>query len=223
VMNNIIDNCTEKPEDDGQIIKGEKCFAHALQYTIEALGHAHEFNQFVALLSNNVSGVQSVDAVPVDSTTTSSSTSPDSTFVAPEASPAKSKRNDGNALEAALSDLNDQIRRRSEGRHSPRAVQIGHSDIHPTDGLAIRTNVHSGDATLHVHTNGSHATAAFKKDGFPPLDRRDDRWPSGSRFQFDGMQGLKVELGAAGLWRGQYFASGISLRKTRDGAKAEGV
>jgi hypothetical protein len=196
VAGNVIDNCVEKSEVDGQVINGEECFAHALQYMIEVLSEAHNFNQFVALLSNNVSGVQSIAAGPADPTATSSSSSLDSASSAAKSRPAKTKRDDDDALGAVLSELNDQIRRRSEGKHRPRAVQIEHSEIHPTDGLAIRTNVQSGDATLHVHTNGSHATAAFKKDAFPPLGRRDDSWASGSRFRFDGLQGLKLELKA---------------------------
>lgn len=196
VTNDIYDNCTEKTEGGGQVINGEECFAHALQYMIQFLSDVRDSNQFVALLSNTVSDVQLIAAGSANSTATSASSSLDSTHSAAESMTAKSKRDDDNATEAVLEELNDQIRRRSEGGHRPRAVQIGHSDIHPTDGLAIRTNVHSGDATLHVHTNGSHATAAFKKDAFSPLDRRDDNWAPGSRFQFEGAQGLKLQIKA---------------------------
>lgn len=187
VTNDVYTNCAERTEIDGQDIRGEECFAHALQYMIQTLSDAHNDNQFVTLLSNKVSGVQSIDAGSENATTSS---------VAPSATTAmapKSKREDVNALKAALSDLNDHVRRRSEGGHRPRAVQIGHSNIHPTDGLAIRTNVHSGDATLHVHTNGSHATASFDKDESLPLSRRDE-WALASRFQFEGAQGLKLQV-----------------------------
>jgi len=189
VMNDVYANCAEKTEIEGQDIKGEECFAHALQYMIQILSDAYSSNQFVALLSNTVSGVG------LDNGT--AATSGSSVDFAPSAStavPSKSKRENDNAMEAVLSGLNDQIRRRSEGGHRPRAVKIGRSDIHPTDGLAIRTNVHSGDATLHVHTNGTHATASFKKDDFSPLGRRNDELATGSRFRFDGAQGLKLQI-----------------------------
>jgi len=184
VMNDVYTNCAEKTETDGQDIKGEECFAHVLQYMIQTLSDAHNSNQLVALLSNKVSGVQSIDAGPENATTTSVAT----TTMAP-----KSKRQDDDVMKAVLSDLNDHVRRRSEGGHRPRAVQIGHSNIHPVDGLAIRTNVHSADTTLHVHTNGSHATASFDKDESSPLSRREE-WALASRFQFEGAQGLKFQI-----------------------------
>ena len=189
VTNDIYTNCAEKTEIDGQDIKGEECFAHVLQYMIQILSDAHNSNRFVALLSNTVSGVQSIDAVPENATTTSDSGPSASTAMA-----SKSKREDDDAMKAVLGDLNDHIRRRSEGEHRPRAVQIRHSNTHSTNGLAIRTNVHSGDATLHVHTNGSHATASFDKDESSPLSRRDDEWALASRFQFEGAQGLKLQI-----------------------------
>jgi hypothetical protein len=189
VANDVITNCKEITEGDGQDIEGEECFAHALQYMIQILSDAYSSNQFVALLSNTVSGV-GLD----NGTAATSGSSLDSAPSASTAVASKSKRENDNAMAAVLSGLNDQIRRRSEGGHRPRAVQIGRSEVHPTDGLAIRTNVHSGDATLHVHTNGSHATASFKKDDFSPLGRRNDEWAPGSRFRFEGVQGLKLQI-----------------------------
>jgi hypothetical protein len=189
VMNDVYTNCAEKTETDGQDIKGEECFAHALQYMIQILSDAYSSNQFVALLSNVVSGV-GLD----NGTAATSVSSLDSAPSLSTAVPSKSKRENENAMDAVLNGLNDHIRRRSEGGQRAHAVHIGRSDIHPTDGFAIRTNVHSGDATLHVHTNGSHATASFKKDDFSPLGRRNDEWAAGSRFRFEGAQGLKVQL-----------------------------
>jgi hypothetical protein len=93
-----------------------------------------------------------------------------------------------------LDQLNDRILRRFQDSSGPCAVEISDSEIHPTDGLAIRTNVHSGASTLHVHTNESHATAAFKKDVVPPSGRRDAVSMPGSRYQFQGTQGLKLEI-----------------------------
>ena len=194
VTNDIYNNCTENIEGDGQTINGEECFAHALQYMIGILSDVHNSNQFVALLSNTVNGVQSIPPVPANITDAGSSTALDSEPPMTTEMPPKSRRDDDNAMEAVLRNLNDHIRRRSDGKHRPRAVQIEHSDIHPTNGLAIRTNVHSGDATLHVHTNGSHAIAAFEKDSISPLNRREDSWTSGMKFRFKGLQGLKVQI-----------------------------
>lgn len=185
VVNDVYTDCTEETDIDGQIIEGEECFAHALGYMIQILSDVHDSSQFVALLSNTVSGVQSGPA------------NVSATGLAPLtaiAMPPKSKREDHNAMKAVLEDLNNHIRRRSEGQRRPGAVQIEHSNIHPTNGLAIRTNVHSGDTTLHVHTNGSHSIASFDKDDVSSLGRRDDESTSGSRFRFEGTQGLKLEV-----------------------------
>jgi hypothetical protein len=171
-------------------------------YMIEALRDAHSFVG-IALLSNTVNNMQSIaDISSVNVTgplSPSSSGSVDfaSTVVASATTtpPLKLKRQDSSAKEVVWADLNDQIRRRSEGEHRPRAVHVGPSNLHPTDGLAVRTNVRSGDATLHVHTNGSHATAAFTKDSIPSLGRRDAGSTTGPEFQFEGSpQGLKVQL-----------------------------
>lgn len=197
VTNDIYNHCNETNEGGEQISDGEECFGNALQYMVQALSDAHNVKQMVALLSNTVSGVQSLALGPVNSTATASRSSLDSIPSATESMLPKLKRQSGNVLEAALDELNDQILRRSEGRRRPRAVQIGHSDVHPTDGLAIRTNVRSGDATLHVHTNGSHAIAAFENDAFPPLDRRDASFTPGPVYRFEGAQGLKLQIEVA--------------------------
>jgi hypothetical protein len=202
VATEVYEKCREKNRDGVQINAGEKCLWNAVVYMIEALRDAHSFVG-IALLSNTVNNMQSIaDISSVNVTgplSPSSSGSVDfaSTVVASATTtpPLKLKRQDSSAKEVVWADLNDQIRRRSEGEHRPRAVHVGPSNLHPTDGLAVRTNVRSGDATLHVHTNGSHATAAFTKDSIPSLGRRDAGSTTGPEFQFEGSpQGLKVQL-----------------------------
>lgn len=194
VTNDLYNNCTEKNEVGEQVSYGEDCIGRALQYMIEALSDAHNANQMVALLSNTVNGVQSIAPSPANSTATAMGSSSDSALSTAKPMANKFRRRDGDTMHAALIQLNDQIRRRSEGGRRPSAVHIGHSEIHPTDGLAIRTNVQSGDATLHVHTNGSHATAAFQMDAFVSLKSRYAPLEPASRFYFKGAQGLKLQI-----------------------------
>jgi hypothetical protein len=195
VMKDVYTGCQLLNEKGEQISKGEDCVWDGLQYMIQALFVAHDVLQTVALLSNTVSGVQALPPTTKRSIASSSfsDTSPSATGLTSR----RLKRRYSNDRQAFLDELNDQISRRSEDGRGPRAVQVSDSEIHPMDGLAIRTNVHSGDATLHIHTNGSHTTAAFKKDVTPPLGRRDAVSVPRSRNQFQGNQGIKIQIGLA--------------------------
>jgi hypothetical protein len=203
VTNDIYTRCQELDENGEQISEGEECVWNGLQYMIRALSDAHNALQAVALLSNTVSGVEPLPPTTTNSNGTSptvavSTSSLDSTQSGTGLVSSKLKRQDGNVRQASLDQLNDQLRRRSQNGRGPRTVQVIDSEIHPVNGLAIRTNIHSGDATLHVHTNGSHATAAFKRDVLSQLGTRDAVSTPGPRYQFqETTQGLKLEMTVA--------------------------
>jgi hypothetical protein len=103
----------------------------------------------------------------------------------------KSKRN---ALEGdeILQGINGRLLRRSSGGREIRAVEIGNSEMHFNGGRAIRTNVHDGDAALHVHTNGSHAIVAFKRRTSSSIRKRDGGSQGTPSVEFLGMQGFKM-------------------------------
>jgi len=105
----------------------------------------------------------------------------------------KSKRD---ALEGdeILQEINGRLLRRSSGGREIRAVEIGNSEMHFSGGRAIRTNVHDGDAALHVHTNGSHAIVAFKRRTSPSIRKRNDGSQATPSVEFLGMQGFKMAL-----------------------------
>jgi hypothetical protein len=194
VATEVYDGCRENNRDGVQINEGEKCFWNAVVYMFEALRDSNSYLG-VALLSNTVNNMPVNADMPSPNITSSGPLPSLETVVAATTTPPlKLKRQDQSAKEVVWAELNDQIRRRSEGEHRPRAVHIRPSNLHHTDGLAVRTNVRSGDATLHVHTNGSHATAAFTKDPVPSLGGRDAASIPGPEFQFEGLQGLKVQL-----------------------------
>jgi hypothetical protein len=199
VINDTYTHCEGLNANGEQVSGGEECFWNGLQYMIQALGDAHNDLQAVALLSNTVSGVESLPPTMTISNATNpiatiSTYSLDSAPSAIGSISSKMKRQDGNLRQAFLDQLNDQILRRSQDWRGPRAVQISDSEVHPMDGLAIRTNVHSGASTLHVHTNGPHATAAFNKDVVLPPGRRNAVSMPGFRYRFQGTQGLKVQI-----------------------------
>jgi hypothetical protein len=103
---------------------------------------------------------------------------------------------DRDALEGdeILQEINGRLLRRSSGGREIRAVEIGNSEMHFNGGRAIRTNVHDGDAALHVHTNGSHAIVAFKRRTSSSIRKRDDGSQETPSVEFLGMQGFKMAL-----------------------------
>jgi hypothetical protein len=196
VANEVYNHCKELDQDSVQVSDGEECIWNALHYMIQALNDAQSTMR-VALLSNTVDNMQSIAYSPHVNTAATMSWS--SSELAPSEAtspPSKSKRQDESAREVFLQRLNDQIHGRSEDGHRPRAVHFGQSEEGLTDGLAIRTNVRSGDTILHVHTNGSHALAAFTRDALPRLGHRDAASMPGSEYRFEGAQGLKLQIRA---------------------------
>ncbi|KAI7722751.1 hypothetical protein KC353_g227 [Hortaea werneckii] len=108
---------------------------------------------------------------------------------------ANSKRSDVVEGDMLLERMNERISQRSRGEHPVRVVHVGASNVHPRDGIAVRTDVRSEDAVLHVHTNGSHATAAFERSVAPQMDRRDEIATQSHRYQFaEGAKGIKMQL-----------------------------
>lgn len=197
VTNDVYEHCREINEAGEQVSTGEECFGNALQYMIQALSDAHNAEQTVALLSNTTSGVQSIALGTSNSTSTTPWSPEDTNPTATGLAEARLKQRDGDGTEEILQKMNEQMHRRSYDGPGPRAVQIGHSWVHSRGGLVVRTNVRSGDATLHVHTNGSHATAAFQANSPLSLDRRDGLAASASEYRFDAAQGLKLQIQVA--------------------------
>ena len=77
---------------------------------------------------------------------------------------AASRKRHTSSDKRTLQALSDRWTSRSHGRGQLRVIDAIYSHIHPDDGLAFRTNIHSDNATLFVHTNGKNATAQFDDD-----------------------------------------------------------
>lgn len=101
------------------------------------------------------------------------------------------KNNDSSA--EVLRRTNERIPHRSEAKHEVHIVEHLSAGSHHKDGIAMRTNMRSIDNLLHVHTNGSHMTARFKKDISSAVGESNDPTQN-HEFGFDGAQGLKMQL-----------------------------
>lgn len=144
-------------------------------------------------------GTQASEFPATGRTSSSQSTSVSATSLSqpslPETYGARLRRGDDSAMSMLLGSINDRLSRQLGGGQAIRALEIGDSELHARDGIAIRTNVYGDDATLHVHTNGSHATAEFKKDGMSRVTRRDGEASKATSYRFsEGAFGVKMQV-----------------------------
>lgn len=184
----VYQSCKELDQDGNKVSDGSVCVSKLLELTFLAMTAGED----VMLIKNNtVLDTQPTVEAASDSTTTANP----SQSAAPENYGASSKRNDIVESEVILKRMNDRISQRSRGDHPVRVVHVGASNVHPRDGIAVRTDVRSEDAVLHVHTNGSHATAAFERSVAPQVERRDDITTQSHKYQFaEGAKGIKMQL-----------------------------
>ena len=94
------------------------------------------------------------------------------------------------------SDKNDAYSGRpnvSLAQHAPdlRVTHFTRSEVHPLDGAAAHLNVFGHDSALIVHTNGSHAYAAF--EDVPALQERAFLRTNHQYFTFGGVNGIKMQ------------------------------
>ncbi|KAM0724050.1 hypothetical protein Q7P37_000230 [Cladosporium fusiforme] len=187
VTEKVYQSCKELDQDGNKVSDGSVCVSKLLELTFLAMTAGED----VMLIKNNTV----LDTHPtVEASTDSATTADPSHSATPENYGANSKRNDVEG-EMLLKRMNDRISQLSRGKHTVRLVHVGASDVHPRDGIAVRTDVRSEDAVLRVHTNGSHATAAFERSAFPQKDRRDEAMTQTHKYEFsEGAKGIKMQL-----------------------------
>jgi hypothetical protein len=214
VSNNIYENCKQRYKENGTVIsEGPECVQNALDDMIRLLDAAHDDNgEFVVVLNADTKNLERRGNSTVPS---QSATAVDKGEKQDDLEPRSPIAN-----ETFLSNMNERLFRRTANKHNVRAVELSHSDVYPGDGMAIRTNVRSGNATLHVHKNRFYGTAAFEADAIPTVDRR-DVLPSGeNEYEFEGAQGLKMQvrwLGERGKLSDSRLCFGIFGSYTYDG------
>jgi hypothetical protein len=180
----IYDNCRQF-HGNTIVSKGRPCVSELLKTTLTALTVMRHVEEPVKLVNNEI-GLEDELKPEMDS------------------HGAKSKRGDDVDREMLLGRINSHNSKQSNNAHLVRAVQIGHSMVHPRDGISVRTNVHNDDTTLHVHTNGSHATAMFEKTTLSQMHRRDE---ASLQFEFGGMKGIKAQIDWAVDEQKRYWSS----------------
>jgi hypothetical protein len=210
-IKDLYDSCKELDQGGNLLSSGEVCVATLLSSTYQFLHAATQVQQPVQVIHNGTvlngeaSDDNDVSASTVGTTIEASiitapssvppavsSTTSSGQHVSPQTYEAKLKRQTDSMF---LERINDKLFALGGGRLGVRAIDIGESDVHPSDGVAIRTNVHGNNAVLHVHTNGSHATAEFKKEAGSQVTRRDQEISTTHSFQFSEKSfGIKMQV-----------------------------
>jgi hypothetical protein len=210
-VKDLYNSCKELDQGGNLLSSGEVCVATLLSSTYQFLHAATQVQQPVQVIHNGtvlngeVSDGGDVSASTASITTEASimtapssvpptvfSTTSSGQYISPQTYEAKLKRQ---ADSLFLERINDELLGLGGGRLKVRALDIGESDVHPSDGVAIRTNIHGNNAVLHVHTNGSHATAEFKKEAGSQVTRRDQDVSTAHSFQFSEKSfGIKMQV-----------------------------
>lgn len=190
----IYDHCRQY-YDNALVSKGRPCVSELLKTIFTALTFARHADEDVKLVYDNI-GFETRPKPETNSTPTSSTLAAKPSESADlDSYGAKFERGDGVVNDILLRRINSYNQRQSGDAHMVRAVKVGHSMVHPRDGISVRTNVHSDDTTLHVHTNGSHATAMFEKTALSQMNRRDEGPAPKMQFQFgNDVEGIKGQI-----------------------------
>jgi hypothetical protein len=220
----LYDSCKEFDRDGELVSKGRVCVATLLWNTYQVLVASTEL-QPVQITHNDTSfdqgppigksvsiGAGTVPYQPTAVTAPSSLLSAVTTItsslqstitiatsssrsILPDTYKIKLKRENDLANSMLLENLNEKLSQQLGGKHGIRALDIGESELHPEDGVAIRTNIRGDNAVLHVHTNGSHATAEFKKETVSQISRRYQDVPMAYDFRFsEAAFGIKMQV-----------------------------
>lgn len=193
ITKQLYDSCTGFDVSGKAVSTGKVCVRELLRDTLSVLLATSEDMQTPAnAISNDTVldvGLAS-DANPPF--TTSAGSQP---ATASQGTGSRYKRMSKAGESALLKRVNNRISEGLHGEQAIRAVSIGHSDIHPTDGIAIRTNVQSGGTFFHVHTNGSHATATLNRDASRKARRRGQDSAERRSYEFsEDIWGVKVQI-----------------------------
>ena len=172
VVQGLYDGCTELDDDGAIVSSGPVCVARIISCMLEA----------VATVSDG-------------SFAAAGATSAGDTFGNFSAQPPGMVRKRDSRAVIASTPGSPMPRRDVASRvvQNIHIADIERSDLHPDDGFAFQTNVHSDNATLFVDHNGTHATARFRQAGNMSSRKRDSYSTGGTQFKFTGVQGIKME------------------------------
>lgn len=193
ITKELYDSCTGFDTSGKAVSTGKVCVGELLKDTLAVLLATSAGMQTPA---NAVSNDTVLDVGPAsDSSYVVTTSASSQQAAATQATVSKYKRMGDPGESALLKRVNDNLSEVLHGEHSIRAVSVGHSDIHPTDGIAIRTNVQDSGAFFHVHSNGSHATATLNRDASSRMRPRGQDATGKRSYEFsEDMWGVKVQI-----------------------------
>lgn len=177
VVNQLYDGCSVMDSESGTSSVGHICMALLFSCMLQAMATIADGSTFVGAINSTKAGA--VTSGPMR------------------------KRQAASSIRTAISDgwTGGALR-----GGTVRMEGTAPSHLHPYDGVAFRTNVHTDDSTLFVHTNGDNATIQFERDPTETLQRRTFLNTFGHHFRFAGAQGLKIQaLGLRNDHRGQNY------------------
>jgi hypothetical protein len=212
-VGDLYSSCKEFDQGGDLVSIGEGCVAILLRSTYQVLSAAAQDEPVVIIqngtvLDKGISNGESLTTGTATMTTTSAAVTvpSSSSYIAASAtssaqSPSldtyklKLKRQSDLTNSMLLKSINDRLPEQVGGKPGVRVLEIDESEVHPTDGIAIRTNIHGNNAVLHVHTNGSHATAVFKKEVGSRMTRRGRDASIAHSFRFSEKTfGIKMQI-----------------------------
>ena len=209
----LYNSCQEFDQNGDLVSTGRSCIATLLWSTYQVLFAATQMRPVdiiqngtvldgktstmdgLSAIITSTAGEEAVGTAPGSPSSTASFTTTLSQSPSLATYGVKTKRKDDLTNSMLLKSINDGLPEQVGGKLGVRALAIGESELHPTDGIAIRTNIHGDNAVLHVHTNGSHATAEFKKEAGLQMTRRDQDVSMAHMFRFASEAfGIKMQV-----------------------------
>jgi hypothetical protein len=212
-VEDLYNSCNELDHDGNLLSVGESCVATLLWSTYQVLHAATQVqpvnvihngtvldgkgsnDEVVSVSTAETTAEASVMTAPSSSSSSVSLTTSSGQYTSPQTYEAKLKRQRDITDSIFLERINEELSEQGGGRLGVRALDVGESEVHPSDGIAIRTNIHGNNAVLHVHTNGSYATAEFKKENGSYVTRRDQDASIAHSFRFSEESfGVKMQV-----------------------------
>jgi hypothetical protein len=204
-VEDLYSSCKEFDQGGDLVSIGKGCVATLLWSTYQVLSAAAQEKPVVIIQNGTVIDKETSNGES-PTTNTATMTTADAGLTAPSStssvqSPShdtykfKLKRQSDLTNSMLLESINNRLPEQVGGKPGVRVLEIDESEVHPTDGIAMRTNIHGNKDVLHVHTNGSHATAVFKKEVGSWMARRDQGVSIAHSFLFSKKAfGVKVQL-----------------------------
>ena len=212
VVSSLYEGCSETDDAGDLTSTGNVCVARLISCVLQALAPVADGSIAVTALGSDTDVFttygSSLASALASSTTSSSASS--SASASASASAGSSRKRDLDAFTSrTLQAFNDRLSSHPSQAGHVRAIEMVPSDIHPRDGVAFRMNVHSDNSTLHIHHNGTNIMAKFDSVTGAKTRKRDSVDTQGYRYQFSGVNGIKMEARSTANDRAHDYTSDL--------------